>query len=153
MWVQSLGREFPSSRKWQPTLLFFLDNPMDKRAWQATVHGTAKSWTQLSNWALITPGIPAPELVPLPSLYTLYLKLNSPCVRSGHLCISLGSFTAWTFALTILKVHGQLRRKSTLVFGLNQGAHGWSCFSVRLWWARGTRKVFKFLFPHGVSLL
>ena len=23
--------------------------PMDRRAWQATVHGVAKSWTQLSN--------------------------------------------------------------------------------------------------------
>ena len=25
-----------------------LENPMDRRAWQATVHGVAKSWTQLS---------------------------------------------------------------------------------------------------------
>ena len=23
--------------------------PMDRRAWQATVHGVAKSWTQLNN--------------------------------------------------------------------------------------------------------
>ena len=27
----------------------FLGNPMDKGAWQATVHGAAKSQTQLSN--------------------------------------------------------------------------------------------------------
>ena len=26
-----------------------LENPMDGRAWQATVHGVAKGWTQLSN--------------------------------------------------------------------------------------------------------
>ena len=26
-----------------------LENPMDGGAWQATVHGVAKSWTQLSN--------------------------------------------------------------------------------------------------------
>ena len=26
-----------------------LDNPMDRGAWQATVHGVAKSWTQMSN--------------------------------------------------------------------------------------------------------
>ena len=26
-----------------------LGNPMDRGAWQATVHGVAKSWTQLSN--------------------------------------------------------------------------------------------------------
>ena len=27
-----------------------LENPMDGGAWQATVHGVAKSWTQLSNF-------------------------------------------------------------------------------------------------------
>ena len=26
-----------------------LENPMDRRAWTATVHGVTKSWTQLSN--------------------------------------------------------------------------------------------------------
>ena len=26
----------------------FLENPMDRRAWKATVHGVANSWTQLS---------------------------------------------------------------------------------------------------------
>ena len=26
-----------------------LENPMDRGAWQATVHGVAKSWTQLSD--------------------------------------------------------------------------------------------------------
>ena len=28
-----------------------LENPMDRGAWQATVHGVAKSWTQLTNYA------------------------------------------------------------------------------------------------------
>ena len=27
-----------------------LGNPMDRRAWRATVHGVAKSWTRLSDW-------------------------------------------------------------------------------------------------------
>ena len=27
-----------------------LDNPMDGRAWQATVHGVTKSWTQLRDF-------------------------------------------------------------------------------------------------------
>ena len=27
-----------------------LDNPMDRRAWRATVHEVTKSWTWLSNW-------------------------------------------------------------------------------------------------------
>ena len=31
-----------------------LGNPMDRGAWQATVHGLAQSWTQLSNWTTLT---------------------------------------------------------------------------------------------------
>ena len=46
--VQSLGREDPLRRKWQPTAVFLPENPMDKGAWWVTVHGVAKSWTQLS---------------------------------------------------------------------------------------------------------
>ena len=29
-----------------------LENPMDRGAWWATVHGVAKSWTQLSDLSL-----------------------------------------------------------------------------------------------------
>ena len=29
------------------------DNPMGRGAWQATVHGVAKSWTRLSNFTFI----------------------------------------------------------------------------------------------------
>ena len=37
-WV---GR-IPWGRKWQPTPVFCLGNPMDRGAWQATVHGVPK---------------------------------------------------------------------------------------------------------------
>ena len=36
--VPGLGR-FPWRREWQPTPVFFLENPMDRGAWQMTVHG------------------------------------------------------------------------------------------------------------------
>jgi len=32
----------PWRRKWQPTPVFLLGNPMDRKAWQATVHGIAE---------------------------------------------------------------------------------------------------------------
>ena len=35
--------------KWQPTPVFFLENPMDGGAWWAVVHGVTKSQTRLSN--------------------------------------------------------------------------------------------------------
>ena len=37
---------------------FRLENPMDRGALQATVHGTAKSWTRLSNFTLTCMGFP-----------------------------------------------------------------------------------------------
>ena len=47
MRVQSLGWEDPWRRKWQPAPVFFPGNSMDREAWQAPVHGVAKSRTWL----------------------------------------------------------------------------------------------------------
>ena len=50
IWVQSLGWEDPLEEG-MATLSSILAwrIPMDKRAWQATVHGVTKSQTQLSD--------------------------------------------------------------------------------------------------------
>ena len=37
-------RKIPWRRAWQPTLVS-LENPMDRGAWRATVHGVAKNQT------------------------------------------------------------------------------------------------------------
>ena len=52
MWetrVQSLGQE-DLLEKENPLQYSCLENPMDGGAWQATVHGVAKSRTPLSNF-------------------------------------------------------------------------------------------------------
>ena len=41
--------KIPWRRKWLPTPVFCLENPTDRGAWQATVHGVTKRQTQLSN--------------------------------------------------------------------------------------------------------
>ena len=47
-WVQSLGREErPGGGNGNPLQCSCLENPMDREAWQATVHGVTKSWTRL----------------------------------------------------------------------------------------------------------
>ena len=46
--VQSLGQE-DTPEKGMATLLSCLDNSMDRGVWWTTVHGVAKSQTQLSN--------------------------------------------------------------------------------------------------------
>ena len=39
--------KIPWRRAWHPLQYFCLENPMDRGAWQATVHGVAKNWTWL----------------------------------------------------------------------------------------------------------
>ena len=43
--------KIPRGGKWQPTPVFLPGEAMDREAWQAAVHGVAKSRTQLSNLA------------------------------------------------------------------------------------------------------
>ena len=47
--VQSLGQE-DTLEKEMATQYSCLENPMDAEAWQATVHGVAKSQTQLRDF-------------------------------------------------------------------------------------------------------
>ena len=49
-WVQSLVWEDPLEGNSNPLQYSCLENPTDRRAWQATVHGVTKSWTQLSDF-------------------------------------------------------------------------------------------------------
>ena len=57
MWetrVQSLGWEdSPGEGNGNPLQYSCLENPMDGRAWRATVHGVAKSQTRLSDFTLL----------------------------------------------------------------------------------------------------
>ena len=41
-WVQSVGKEDPWRRAWQPTPVILPENPMDTGAWGATVHGATE---------------------------------------------------------------------------------------------------------------
>ena len=49
-WVQSLGWEDPLEEGMAShSSILAWRIPMDRGAWQATVHGVAKSWTQMSD--------------------------------------------------------------------------------------------------------
>ena len=48
--IPGLGRS-PGGGNGHPLQNCCLVNPMDRGAWQATVHGVAKSWPWLNNWA------------------------------------------------------------------------------------------------------
>ena len=47
--VPEVGRS-PGERHGNPLQYSYLENPMDRRAWQATVHGITKNQTQLNDF-------------------------------------------------------------------------------------------------------
>ena len=53
-WVHSLGREDPPGKgNGNPLQYSCLENPMDRGAWWATVHGVPKSRTRLSDFTFL----------------------------------------------------------------------------------------------------
>ena len=50
--IPGLGR-FPGEGNGNPLQYYRLENPMDRGAWWATVHGVAKSWTRLSDFTAL----------------------------------------------------------------------------------------------------
>ena len=48
--IPGLGRS-AGEGSGNPLQYYCLKNPMDRGAWQATVHGVAKSWTRLNDFA------------------------------------------------------------------------------------------------------
>ena len=52
-WSPGLGRS-PGEGNGNPLQYYYLEKPMDRGAWQATVYGVAKSPTQLSNFTSLS---------------------------------------------------------------------------------------------------
>ena len=68
LWVKKI----PWRRKWQPTPYSCLKNPMDRGAWQATVHGVAKSQTWLKRLSIHVWGCSSASSSPLLTTSLLY---------------------------------------------------------------------------------
>ena len=78
--IPGLGR-FPGEGHGNPLQYFCLENPMDRRAWWATVHGVTQSWTQLKQ---LSTAQHVPRLIfhqalvhPLPKIYDTCMHLSS----------------------------------------------------------------------------
>ena len=67
-WRQSWKlRGFPGGWRGSPLQDSCVENPMDRGAWRAAVHGVTKSWTRLSNEHTHTGGFPGGSVVQNPA--------------------------------------------------------------------------------------
>ena len=55
----------------------YLENPMDRGAWQATVHGVTKSWTLLSDWKMTSPVFTTFSRCSLHVVWTLHISAHA----------------------------------------------------------------------------
>ena len=76
--IPGSGRR-PGEGNGDPVHYSCLENPMDRTAWQATVHGVTKSWTRLSTFIVQISYLP---LTCAPLLWAPHHKANS---RRGRL--------------------------------------------------------------------
>ena len=71
-----LGQEFPLEEEMAiHSNIISWKNSMDRGAWWATVHGVAKSWTGLSNWACTD----SPMIHQFPSVVFLHPQCPEEC--------------------------------------------------------------------------
>ena len=108
MWVQSLGGEDPLKEEMAThSSIFCLENPLDRGAWKAAVHGVTKCYTWLSNWAQ--------------KIYRAWP------VWSSHINIFLIWLFLWTHCIDLVNISYYRRMRSKLH---NTGAfalHGPGC--------------------------
>ena len=76
--IPGSGRS-PGEGNGDPLQYSSLENPMDRRAWWAVVHGVAKSWTRLSDFTFTSFGF-SEDFARLEVVKMLY------CVFSQKLC-------------------------------------------------------------------
>ena len=87
MWVRSLGQgDSPGGGNGNPPQYSCLENPMDKGAWQVTVHGVAQSQTWLKQLSTCSKNsgitVPTTGTVPffilLTSTYSFEFSVRNP---------------------------------------------------------------------------
>ena len=109
--IPALGRS-PGGENGNPLQYSHLENPMDRRAWQATVHGAAKSRTQLKRLGMAWLCLYICLSVYL-SVY-LYLSIFYHCLLYPPSCLSLSHLIDFFFNYTKNHVSKNLLGKQTL---------------------------------------
>ena len=98
--IQSLGQEEPLEKGRAPggylSQYFCLEDSMDRGAWQVTVHGIAKSWTQLSDFRITSRHFKHIEYGTGNSTpYSVMTYMRTESKKSGYMYGGAGSVTKW----------------------------------------------------------
>ena len=101
--VKPLQRRRPSGKgNDNPLQYLCLENPMDRGVWWATVHGIAKSWTQLSDFTFtLDPHAPWKDQHHLFKKFYLciFACTGSSLLYAGFLQLWVGSSLQWLLLL------------------------------------------------------
>ena len=128
--IPGSGRS-PGGGRGNPLQYSFLKNPMDRGAWQATVHGDSKSWKQLKRLGMHA--LPIWWLLCLqqaPKMVMFLTKWSHPNLHSWRvwtICspIELGGCS---FPFTLIRRHDNTNRHP------NRYAVFWTYISLPPWW-------------------
>ena len=91
--VPSRSQKILWRRKWQPTPVFFLENPMDRGAWQATVQRVTKSQTTTEQ--LSTQGLEIPIYSNIRSIRTHSKFLKNSNSYTDYRIVLTGYLNTW----------------------------------------------------------
>ena len=88
--VQSLGLEDALEKEGQPTPVFLLENPMDRGAWLAVIHGVTKSHMWLSMHLSIHLYL-RPELFETRIIWDIFIELYVNSLSRKNICGMINS--------------------------------------------------------------
>ena len=127
-WVRSLDQEeSPGEGNGNPLQYSCLENPMDREAWQATVHGVAKSWTRLSNFPFTLHSRCGEQGLLFVVLYGLLLVVASLIIITVSRCAGFSSCSTWAQQLqptgSVVVAHRLQSTDSAVAHGLVAPQH------------------------------
>ena len=102
--ILGLGR-YPGGGHGNPPQYSCLENPMDRRAWRATVHGVTKSQTWLSNWHSLQHKITQKEMWKRKTSHWIEAQLKLVWLSLAWSCLQRPGFQVRPFFEVLGRMH------------------------------------------------
>ena len=162
MWVRSLDWEDPLTSKWQATPVFLPENPMDREAWRAAVHGVEKSQTRLKWLSTHNESCKAKSLWCLGRCSEGVAESGLPSTPEAQSVVAHLYFSDWLphlvrgknhlfWHLGILgRVEGRIKINECLVINFKKSLNSYWHFQWILNWADELKRLLLIVHNHGL---